>query len=128
MNLIHESLSRAKEQGIAIEDIFNDIEFDWFPYEKYGQTVMVFHTGDSPMNISIINDLGKDIHEGTRKGYDDTREFVEYFAERITLCLNAMKGKTNEEIERTFVYHSPLTAEIYVKIDEAPKSKREQNE
>lgn len=102
MNLIHESLLWAKEQGIAIEDIFNDIDFDWFPYEKYGETVLVYRTGDSPMNISIINDLGKDIHEGTRKGYDDTREFVEYFAERITLCLNAMKGKTNEEIERMF--------------------------
>ena len=102
MNLIHESLLWAKEQGIAIEDIFNDIEFDWFPYEKYGETVLVFRTGDSLMNISIINDLGKDIHEGTRKGYDDTREFVEYFAERITLCLNAVKGKTNEEIERMF--------------------------
>lgn len=102
MNLIHESLLKAKGQGETIEDIFNDLEFVWFPYEKYGNTVLAFHTGDSPMNISIINDLGKDMHEGTRKGYNDTREFVEYFAERITLCLNAVKGKTNEEIERMF--------------------------
>ncbi len=27
-----------------------------------------------------------------------------------------------------FTYHSPLTAEIYAKIDEAPKSKKELNE
>ena len=55
MNLIHESLLKAKGQGETIEDIFNDLEFVWFPYEKYGNTVLAFHTGDSPMNISIIN-------------------------------------------------------------------------
>lgn len=102
MNMIHESLLKAKEQGVSVETILNEIKFDWFPYEKYGDTVMVFRTEDSLMNIPYIDDLGKDIHDGSRKGYYETREFVEYLAERITLCLNAVKGKTNEEIKQMF--------------------------
>lgn len=103
MRITQEIILEYKEQGISVENIFNDLEFDWFPYEKYGDTVLVFRTESSLMNIPFVDDLGKDIHDGTRKGYEDTREFVEYLAKRIVLLLNGAKGETNEEIEKKTV-------------------------
>ena len=55
-----------------------------------------------------LANLSKDLHDGTRKGYEDTKEFAEYLGERIVLCLKYFKGKTNKEIEQEICLEDTL--------------------
>lgn len=86
-----------KKEGISAEDLIKELVFLSYPYDKYGKTVFAMKQGG--WNVPLVDNLSKDLHNGTRKGYEETREFAEYLGERMALCLNYFKGKTNKEIE-----------------------------
>lgn len=95
-NLIRDWIVNNNKEGISVEDLIKNLDFTSYGYGKYGITVFAMCQG--PWNIQLA-DLSNDLHGGTRKGYEDTREFAECLRQRIVLCLSYFKGKTNKEIE-----------------------------
>ena len=95
-NLIRDWIVNNNKEMILAEDLIKNLDFISYGYDKYGVTVFAMRQG--PWNIQLA-DLSKELHGGTRKGYEDTREFAECLGKRIVLCLSYFKGKTNKEIE-----------------------------
>lgn len=87
----------VNNKNMPIGDLIKNLDFDSYGYRKYGETVFAMKQG--PWNVPLA-DLSEKLHDGTRKGYEDTKEFAEYLGERIVLCLKYFKGKTNKEIEQ----------------------------
>lgn len=98
-NLIYDWIMNNKKQGIDADKLINGLEFVSYPYDKYGETVFAMKTKGG-FNVPLIENVSGNLHDGTRRGYEDTREFAEYLAKRMELCLNYFHGKSNEEIEQ----------------------------
>lgn len=97
-NLIYQWIMNNKKAQRGAGKLIDELKFVSFPYDKYGETVFAMKQGG--WNVPLIENVSRDLHDGTRKGYEDTREFAEYLAKRMELCLNYFHGKSNEEIEQ----------------------------
>lgn len=95
-NLIQDWIVKNKKEGTDEESLIKDLDFVSYGYDKYGETV--FAMKQSGWNVPLCN-LSSELHNGTRKGYEETKDFAEYLGARLVLCLTYFKGKTNREIK-----------------------------
>lgn len=94
-NLIQDLILRNKRDGVTAEQLVKNLDFTSYPYEKYGETV--FAMKQSGWNVQLA-DISKEMHNGSRKGYEDVKDFAEYLAARMVLALALVKGKDNAQL------------------------------
>lgn len=94
---IQQWIVENKKRAVSAEDLIKQLDFTSYAYSKYDRTVFAMEMG--VFKIPLVDNLSRELHDGTHTGYEETREFAECLGKRMALCLNYFKGKTNKEIE-----------------------------
>ena len=96
-HLTQQWIVENKNRAVSAEDLIKQLDFTSYTYKKYDSTVFAMKMG--VFNVPLVDNLSRDLHDGTHTGYEETQEFAECLGKRMALCLNYFKGKTNKEIE-----------------------------
>lgn len=76
---------------------------NWIHYTtKYNERLLAFEEGGNAWNFPVV-DFSKGallVEKQTLAEWKETDPFYQNLMERITLCLNYCKDKTNEELKR----------------------------
>lgn len=100
-------MNDKKNEVDIVEKIKNDKDFwktvDWVAYTtKYNERLIAFKAyWSGGFNIPVVNlTPGDCLKEDSRLvSWNKTQPFFEAFMERLCLCLNYCKDKTNEELK-----------------------------
>ena len=81
------------------EKFVSENEWCSYPYQKYGEVVFAIKI---PKGFNFqVAELSKHLAGGLYKGYLEHLAFVTALGERMAVCMNYCKGKTNKELLET---------------------------
>lgn len=93
------------EIASQIVDIFEEqpnhfADVNWHGYyTKYSEEILAFSETDSMFNFPVSNLVSTDLTDDRYTNAQKLKPFYSWLGERVALCMNLQKGKTNEQLK-----------------------------